>query len=29
MGVESHTPDGDTVVVTKSDDWFVIKDEIS
>lgn len=29
MGVDSRTLDGDTVVVTKSDDWFVAKDGTS
>ena len=29
MGVQSRNPDGDTIVVTKSDDWYVAKDEDS
>lgn len=29
MGVDSRSPDGDTITVTKSDDWFVAKDEAS
>lgn len=29
MGVQSRNPNGDTVVVTKSDDWYVAKDEDS
>lgn len=29
MGVQSHNPDGDTIVVTKSYEWYVAKDEAS
>lgn len=29
MGVQSRNPDDDTIVVTKSDDWYVAKDEDS
>ncbi|WP_135829631.1 type II toxin-antitoxin system HicB family antitoxin [Halorussus halobius] len=27
MGVQSRNPDGDTVVITRSDGWYVAKDE--
>ena len=27
MGVQSRSPDGDTVVITRSDGWYVAKDE--
>lgn len=27
MGVQSRNPEGDTIVVTKSGDWYVAKDE--
>lgn len=27
MGVQSRSPDDDTIVVTRTDDWYVAKDE--
>jgi len=29
MGVQSRNPNGDTVVITQNDDWYVAKDEDS
>lgn len=29
MGHQSRNPDGDTIVVTQSDNWYVAKDEVS